>query len=140
MNLLDEIRSDLVNESASLANTLRKARILASALGIPEFREWTESELNGYQAPESVPDYRKVRPTNLGTLSGSFGRMDKNVVIPTFHLPEEVKDFAENFIFFEGVGELESQVLRAPLHKRWPQEYLMAAREVTGVDRRYGVD
>lgn len=30
MNLLDEIRADLVNESASLANTLRKAKILAS--------------------------------------------------------------------------------------------------------------
>ena len=32
MNLLDDIRSDLVNESANLATTLRKAKILASSI------------------------------------------------------------------------------------------------------------
>ena len=132
MNLLDDIRSELVNESASLANTLRKAKILASDIGLPEFRQWVEFELNGYGDWESVPEYRRVRPINLGTLTGSFQRMDKNVVLPTFNLPEGVKDFAENMIFFDGVGELEAQVLRAPLYKKWPQEYLIAAREVTG--------
>ena len=34
MSLLDEIQSDLVNESADLSNILRKAKILASALGL----------------------------------------------------------------------------------------------------------
>lgn len=131
MNLLSEIRSDLVNESASLANTLRKAKILASEIGLAEFREWVEFELNGYQDRESVPEYRHLRPTNLGTLSGPFGRMDRNVVIPTFHLPEGVKVFAENMTFFEGVGELEAQAPRAPLYKKWPQEFLMITREYT---------
>ena len=115
MNLLDEIRSDLVNESASLANTLRKAKILASEIGLSEFREWVEFELNGYTDWESVPEYRHVRPANLCTLSGPFRSMDKNVVLPTSHLPEGVKDFAENLTFFEGVGELEAQASKAPL-------------------------
>jgi len=132
MNLLDEIRSDLVNESASLANTLRKAKILASEIGLPEFREWVEFELNGYPDRDSVPEYRRFQATNLGTLSGPFGRIDKNVVVPTFNLPENVKDFAENLILFEGVGELEAQAPRAPLYRRWPQEFLFAARPVTG--------
>lgn len=48
MSLLDEIRNDLVTESASLCNTIRKAKILASAIGLPEFREWVDSELSGY--------------------------------------------------------------------------------------------
>ena len=39
MSLLDEIRTDLVNESANLPNTLRKAKILASEIGLPECRE-----------------------------------------------------------------------------------------------------
>ena len=130
MNLLDEIRSDLVHESASLSNTLRKAKILASAINLPEFRDWVEFELNGYKDRESVPDYRRVRPTNLGTLSGPFGRMDKNVRLPTFNLPEGVKDFAENYTFFEGVGELEAQAARAPIYNLWPQEFLILAREV----------
>lgn len=66
MSLLNEIRSDLVNESASLSNTLRKAKILASEIGLPEFREWVEFELNGYTDWESVPEYRRVRPTKNG--------------------------------------------------------------------------
>ena len=45
MTLLDEIRSDLVNESANLSNTLRKAKILARAIGLPEFMEWVDFEL-----------------------------------------------------------------------------------------------
>lgn len=130
MSLLNEIRSDLVNESGSLANTLRKAKILSSEIGLPEFRGWVESELNGYQDRESVPEYRHARPANLGVLSGSFGRMDRNVPIPTSPLPEGVKDFAENLIFYEGVGELEAQASGAPLYNKWPQEYVMRAREV----------
>ncbi len=75
MNLLDEIRSDLVNESASLSNTLRKAKILANAIGLPEFREWVEFELGGYRDRESVPGYRHFSPTNFGTFVGPFQSM-----------------------------------------------------------------
>lgn len=46
--------------------------------------------------------------------------MTKNVVVPTFNLPERIKNFVEHLIFFEGVGELEAQVLTAPLYKKWP--------------------
>lgn len=49
MSLLDEIRTDLVNESASLSNTLRKAKIFASEIGLPAFREWVGFELEGGQ-------------------------------------------------------------------------------------------
>ena len=132
MNLLDEIRSDLVNESASVANTLRKAKILASEIGLPEFREWVEFELNGYPDQKSVPEYRQFQATNLGTLSGPFGSLDKNVPVPTFNLPERIKNSVENLIFFEGVGELEAQALRAPLYKKWRPEYLIIAREYMG--------
>ena len=65
MSLLDEIRSDLVNESASLPNTLRKAKILATSIGLPEFRDWVDSELDGYSDRNKVPSYRRFTPTNL---------------------------------------------------------------------------
>ena len=129
MTLLDEIRSDLVNESASLSNTLRKAKILASAIGLPEFSEWVEFELNGYEEREKVPDYRQIMPNNLGTFVGHFQSMMRNVTIPTSHLPTSIRGFAENLIFFEGVGELEAQTLGAPgsLSRQWPQEMVMIA-------------
>ena len=129
VTLLDNIRSDLVNESASLANTLRKAKILASDIGLPEFGEWVDSELNGYRDRESVPQYRRVRPTSFGTVAGNM-RVVRNVVLPTSHLPDVARDFAENFSF-GGAAELEAQASRAPLNGKWTQELLVIAREVT---------
>ena len=127
MSLLDEIRSDLVNESASLSNTLRKAKILASAIGLPEFRDWIDFELGGYPDRDSVPSYRRFRPTNLGTFAGPFQSGVKNVVLPTFDLPGTVKEFAENLIFFDGVGALEAQASSSHQLK-WPQEMVMLAQ------------
>ena len=133
MNLLDDIRSDLVNESASLANTLRKAKILASEIGLPEFREWVEFELNGYPDRKSVPDYRQVTPTNFGTFAGPFQSMAKNVVLPTYNLPDGVRDFAENLIFFNGIGELEAQASSESLRRKWPQEMVMLSQDSVGM-------
>lgn len=128
MSLLDEIRSDLVNESASLSNTLRKAKILASAIGLREFREWIDSELSGYSDREDVPSYRRFKPTNLGTFSGPFQSGVKNMVLPTYNLPPEVKDFAENLFFFDGVGTLEAQA--SDDHQwKWSHEMVLLARE-----------
>ena len=134
MSLLDEIRSDLVNESASLSNTLRKAKILASALGLPEFRDWIDFELGGYPDRDSVPSYRRFRPINLGTFAGPFQSGVENVVLPTFDLPDTVKKFAENLIFFNGVGALEAQASSSHQWK-WPQEMVMLAQnsiQITG--------
>ena len=128
MSLLDEIRSDLVNESADLSNTLRKAKILASAIGLPEFREWVDFELSGYPDRDKVPSYRRFRPTNLGTFGGPFQSGVKNMVLPTYNLPSQVKEFAENLIFFDGVGALEAQAPDS-LQRKWPQEMVMLARD-----------
>lgn len=129
MSLLDEIRSDLVNESATLSNTLRKAKILASSIGLPEFREWVDAELDGYNDREKVPSYRRrFRPTNFGTFAGYFGSGYQNVVLPTVNLPEQVRDFAENLVFFDGVGALEAQGSEGGQIK-WPQEMVILARD-----------
>lgn len=127
MGLLDEISFDLVNDSVGLSNTLRKAKILASALGLPEFREWVDFELSGYPDSEKVPNYRWFRPTNYGTFSGPFQSGLKNVVLPTYNLPLQVKEFAENFYFLQGVGELEA--LNSDSHLPWPSEMVLLAKD-----------
>ena len=134
MSLLDEIRSDLVNESAGISNTLRKAKILAGAIGLPEFREWVEFELSGYPDREKVPSYRRFRPTNLGTFSGPSQSGVENMVLPTHNLPAEVKEFAENLIFLQGVGELEAQASEST-QQRWSQEMVMIARDAIKMTR-----
>ena len=69
MNLLDEIRADLIDQSASLPNTLRKARVLAHELQSQELRDWVNSELNGYPNYD-VPEYRRFRLPVFGTFHG----------------------------------------------------------------------
>ena len=66
MGLLDDIRSDLTKQSADLSVTLRKAKVLASAIGLPEFRDWVDSELNGYEDRNKLPSYRVHGATSLG--------------------------------------------------------------------------
>ena len=128
MSLLDDIRDDLVQEATSLSNTLRKAKLLARALSVHEFSGWVDSELNGYTDLEKLPPYRRFRPTNLGTFSGPFGSGVKNLQIPTYGLPETVKEFAEELVIPDSVGTLEGQGSND--HKRnWPPEMIIVARE-----------
>ena len=137
MSLLDEIRSDLVNESANLSNTLRKAKILASAIGLPEFKEWVDSELGGYSDREKVPSYRRLRPTNIGTFFGPGPSSLQNVVLPTYNLSGNIKDLAENQVFDEGVGQLEAMAAQASESYQWtwPQEMVMLARDAIQMGR-----
>ncbi len=131
MSLIDDIRTDLVNESAGLSNTLRKAKILASEIGLPEFREWVDFELSGYPDKDKVPSYRCFPATNLGKFSGPFQSGLRNVVLPTYNLPNPVKDFAENLVFLEGVGALEGILAQesTSYQKKWPQEFVFLSRE-----------
>ena len=131
MNLIDEIRTDLVKESANLSSTLRKAKVLASEIGLPELREWVDFELGGYPDRDKVPSYRKFHPTNYGTFSGPFGSRVRNVVLPTDVLHDPVKEFAENLTLSDGVGALEGMLAdkSGPFQNKWPQEYVMQAQE-----------
>jgi hypothetical protein len=55
---LQILATDKVNDISDL---LRKALLVARKLGLDEFRQWIERELNGYDGNVDVPDYRKAR-------------------------------------------------------------------------------
>ncbi len=128
MTLLDDIRNDLLSETAPLTTTMRKAKVLASQIALSEFREWVDFELGGYPTDHDVPEYRSYRPINLGMLSGPFQSAATNVPLPTFGLPDGVKDFAEHLHFRESIGELEAMKSEGTFARKWPPEYVIAAR------------
>ena len=130
MSLVEQIRADLIDEAASLPNTLRKAKVLASTIGSPEFREWVNYELEGYPTDDNIiPSYRRHKATNLGEFSGPFQSGVKNVVLPLYGLPEEVQEFAREAVFAHGVRELEGMLEQDGLQRKWPQEMLWLARD-----------
>lgn len=129
-NLVEEIKNDIVNEKVSLSTALRKAKLLAFELKSDDFRKWVHSELSGYESKSEIPNYRKIMAQNLGTFSGPFRSTIKNMMIPTYNLPDSVKEFAEEMIFAEGVKELESLIQAdKTLQRKWPAEAVILARE-----------
>ncbi|MBA2598569.1 MAG: hypothetical protein H0V00_18260 [Chloroflexia bacterium] len=60
MGLLDDIRDGAIRCSSDIDGVLRQCLLLAAKLGHEPFRQWVESELNGYPDRASLPDYRIV--------------------------------------------------------------------------------
>ena len=140
MKLIDELRADTIDSKISLTNALRKAKVLASILKNKGFQNWVNSELNGYQSYDDVPEYRKTAVQVLGTFVGPYGARIDNVMVPLFNLPETLKDFArENSIFAHGVKELESMVDKDTdvLRARWPAEAVILARDGVKMEGGY---
>ena len=129
-NLIEAIKKDIMNDDVSLATILRKAKILAFKLKSDEFRKWVDSELAGYQKEVEIPSYRKIMAQNFGIFSGPFRSRIDNLMIPTFNLPDSIKEFANEIKFPEGIKELESMAdSDRPLQIKWPPEAIILARE-----------
>jgi len=111
VSLLDDIQVAATDPSHSLSDLLRKSQILAFRLRHEPFREWVAHELNGYPDDAGLPDYRgSLRGEIKADLAGMFGRAAKNVAVPLTNIPEEVRDRAVQFKFYQGVAMLESLI------------------------------
>ena len=60
-SLVLELQKDALNPSISILNLLRKALVVATKLKLQDFKDWIESEINGYKDGQRIPEYRKVR-------------------------------------------------------------------------------
>jgi hypothetical protein len=49
-SLIEELQHDALNSNVRVGDLLRKAKIIAVKLDLPEFEKWVENELNGYKA------------------------------------------------------------------------------------------
>jgi hypothetical protein len=111
MDLLTQIRDELVSGDILLSVALRKARVLAESLNDEDFTKWVKFEMNGYP-PEStdVPGYRVLNVPSIGHFVGAFGREARNINLPSFNLSKAVQEFMEKTILIEGVAGLEALI------------------------------
>ena len=58
-SLVLELQAEALDSSIPVSDLLRKAKTVAVKLGIKDFLNWIENELNGY-GDEKIPDYRIV--------------------------------------------------------------------------------
>lgn len=59
-SLVLELQRAAMSPAEKVADVVRKASVVATKLGLSAFKEWCESELNGY-GDKAVPRYRSVR-------------------------------------------------------------------------------
>jgi hypothetical protein len=60
-SLIDQLQEEALDPSTSIADLLRKAKVVAMKLDRREAIAWVEHELNGYPSGVDVPDYRVIR-------------------------------------------------------------------------------
>lgn len=56
-----QLQEEAVSSASSMASLLRKALVVATKLELVDFRDWIDAELNGYDDPSNVPEYRRLR-------------------------------------------------------------------------------
>lgn len=114
MSLLRRIQDATVNPEFRLADVLRMCKILAARLENPAFKDWINQELNGYDNPEQLPDYRVLRGLGCrGDFFGSFGSGLKNARIPMLSLPEWFREQISTANILQGISAIESVVDQA---------------------------
>jgi hypothetical protein len=113
-DLLDQIESDVLDDSKPVAAALRKCVVLGGRAGSAELREWAARELHGYLSEDLVlPDYRRI-PAELKVdgLSGNYQVTGE--AISVLDLPEFARDVVtEELELRGGVGEIEAMIRQA---------------------------
>lgn len=113
MSLLREIQDAAIDSNTELAVLLRKCKVLAARLGNPEFKQWVDSELSGYDDVESLPEYRILRVNSKGHFSGPFQSGLRNADIPLGCIEEDFRGDLSHSYLLQPIAALESLVEKA---------------------------
>jgi hypothetical protein len=114
VSLLTEIQAAATDPAVSLSDLLRKCQILAFRLRHEPFKQWVSHELNGYPDDAVLPTYRGPFHSDIrADTAGPYGSGVRNVGVPDWSIPAEVREEAHEMAFSQGVGTLESIIADA---------------------------
>jgi hypothetical protein len=99
---------------------LRKAKILAARLQNPEFENWVDRELNGYDSTKNLPSYRVVPIVAKAQLTDGF-RIWNDFQILTSFLPEEFEVWGKECHLAQPIAMLADLATKDNLKIDWPQ-------------------
>lgn len=129
MNLVNQLQVSV--EGEDVLTVLRKARRLASKLGVNNINEWLEFEQNGYKVRQEIPDYRIIKSklvykTN-GYVPAGFGYMMNGISdFGSGNFPIEWPIFDKISQIVVGIGAIknEGKGIYVPLpNEKIPESY-----------------
>jgi len=111
MIYIDQIISDLVDSSKTLADPLLKAKVLASRIGNTELLHWVNSELDGYREKddETIPGYRRHGKQTFYYTYSRNGQIYEDQNAPLSALEENFRETIIFRQFRESIQLLEEQ-------------------------------
>lgn len=125
MSLLRKIQAAATESAIDITTVLRKAKILAVRLQLPEFEAWVDQELNGYAHGSTLPPYRVVPVEVRGHISRRGLHWNDAPIMVTF-LPENLRSWGEACFFYQPIAGLVSAAASSQdggqLQVQWPQE------------------
>ena len=60
MSIVLELQAQAIDSNSDILSLLRKALLVARKLGLKDFGNWVNAELEGYDESTEIPNYRKV--------------------------------------------------------------------------------
>jgi hypothetical protein len=92
MKLLDEIIEGAVSDTQPIGTVLRKCLVLERKVKNEKFRIWLNSELDGYDNVDDLPDYRTINSISRGFFVGFAGAQINDQPLSVYVLkPEDRK-------------------------------------------------
>ena len=128
MRLLREIAELAVSDQEPLANVLRKCMILNASLKNQELGTWIKYELNGYDTPSQLPEYRIVNTQAKGHFSGPMGASIDFATLPSIVMKEEHRHWATTAFLMQSIASYDTLVVaknKTTLQMPWPQDLVV---------------
>jgi hypothetical protein len=110
-SIILELQADAMNDNVSIQSLLRKAYAIAIKLSVENSRQWIEAEMNGYDAGNEVPMYRRIKgalqavnPVR-GPIPVQVGDNEMEDTVSVFHFRQSIAEI-EGIISKHGKGFL----------------------------------
>lgn len=104
-----KIIKDMANNTIDIMTSLKRAKVLISALSNQKIIEWINYEISGYPENSTLPDYRIIKGELIGSyFKGSMATHMQwnNVSIPLGKMPKDLTSELLSVYLYEGVNSL----------------------------------
>ncbi len=101
-----KIFTDIYEGKIDTSQLIRRLKILIHTLDHPELKQWIEHEINGYSKSDTVPEYRKMRGTVIGSFMCEY-QVYSSAPIPVSLMKKEDYDLLTIMNYRKGIGEIE---------------------------------
>jgi hypothetical protein len=132
MSLLADIIDDVTDGTRSVADALRRCRILSARLHHDDLKNWTDRELNGYRDKAEIPDYRRIATVARGNFDAGYGIRLTNRIIPSALIEANLREYASTSYLLQPIAAFECLLRDGKedsLVSHWPSNLIFLYRD-----------